>query len=94
MDQVDDAINTLVYGLQQTDNDSALLYLLAYAYIIKGSKGQAIEALDRALEADFEAYPEFLEFDKELLANDLEIMDLIEQHKKNRPSNPTEQHPQ
>ena len=89
-DRIDEAVNTLVYGLQQTDNDSALLYLLAYAYVVKGCKGQALETLDRALEADFEAYPDFLEFDKELLANDLEIMDLIEQHKKNQQSNPTE----
>ena len=82
MQQVDEAINTLVFGLQQPDNDSALLYLLAYAYFVKGCQGMGLETLDQALEADFEAYPDFLEFDKELLANNMEIIELIEQHKK------------
>jgi tetratricopeptide (TPR) repeat protein len=82
MDQVDEAINTLQYGLLQTDDDSALLYLLTYAYFVKGSRQQALEALNRALEADFEAWPDFIEYDKELLANDVDIIALIEEHKK------------
>ena len=80
-DKIDEAINTLVYGLQQTDNDSALLYLLAYAYFVKNHRNLGLETLDRALAADFEAYPDFLEFDHEFLANDLEIMALIDQHR-------------
>ena len=82
MDQVDEAINTLQFGLIQTDNDSALLYLLAYAYFIKGNRSQGLETLNQALEADFDAWPDFLEYDKELLSNDVEIIDLIELHKK------------
>ena len=88
-DQVDEAINTLVYGLQQTDNDSALLYLLAYAYFVKGCRGQALETLDRALEADFEAYPDFIDFDRELLANDVDILTLIQQHSQSHNSDTT-----
>ena len=41
-----------------------------------------MEALNRALEADFEAWPDFIEYDKELLANDVDIIALIEEHKK------------
>lgn len=85
-DKVDDAINTIKFGLLQTDNDSALLYLLAYAYFVKGCHQEGLEALDHALDADFEAYHEFLEFDKELLANDLDVMELINQHKDNQTS--------
>ena len=81
-DKIDEAINTLVFGLQQTNNDSALLYLLAYAYFVKGSTELALETLDLALDADFEAYPEFLEFDRELLVNNLAVIDLIEQHRR------------
>ena len=80
-DKVDEAINTIKFGLLQTDNDSALLYLLAYAYFIKGFRPQALDALDQALEADFEAWSDFIEYDHELLANDTDILELITQHK-------------
>ena len=80
-DKIDEAINTIKFGLLQTDNDSALLYLLAYAYFVKGLRPQALEALDQALDADFDVWPDFLEYDKELLANDNDILELIEQHK-------------
>ena len=87
-DKIDEAINTLVYGLQQTDNDSALLFLLSYAYFVKGCKSQGLETLDHALDVDFEAYSDFLEFDRELLANDVEIMALIHQHSQNQDQTP------
>ena len=80
-DMVDEAINTIKFGLLQTDNDSALLYLSAYAYFIKGFRPQALDALDQALEADFEAWSDFIEYDHELLANDTDILELITQHK-------------
>ena len=89
MDQVDEAINTLQYGLLQTDDDSALLYLLTYAYFVKGSRQQALETLNRALEADYEAWPDFIEYDKELLANDLDVIALIEEHKQRHEAQPT-----
>jgi hypothetical protein len=67
--------------LLQTDNDPSLLYLLAYAYFVKGSHSEGLEALDQALAADFEMWPDFIEYDRELLANDTEILQLIERHK-------------
>ena len=85
-----EAINAIKFGLLQTDNDSSLLYLLAYAYFVKGSHSEGLEALDQALDADFEMWPDFIEYDKELLANDVEIMELIEQHKRNQNPNATE----
>ena len=91
MDQIDEAINTIKFGLLQTDNDSALLYLLAYGYFVKGCHNQGLEALDQALEADFEVYPDFIEFDKELLANDTEILELIARHKANQENKSNEQ---
>ena len=89
MDQVDEAINTLQYGLIQTDNAPMLLYLLAYAYFVKGNRQDGLEALDRALEADFDFWPDFLEYDRELLTNDIDIIDLIERHKKNHETQPS-----
>jgi hypothetical protein len=70
--------------LLQTDNDPALLYLLAYGYFVKGCHNQGLEALDNALEADFLVYQDFLDFDKELLANDTDILELIAKHKNKR----------
>ncbi len=84
MDNIDEAINTIQYGLQQTNNASSLLYLLAYAYFVKGLRMQGLDALDRALDADFDAYLDFLEYDRDLLANDTDIIDLIAQHKQNQ----------
>jgi tetratricopeptide (TPR) repeat protein len=81
MDQVDDAIKTILYGLQQTNNDSTLLYLLAYAYFVKGDKPSGLEALDRALDANYEAWPDFIDYDRDLLLDDTDIVNLLEQHR-------------
>ena len=89
-DKIDEAINTIKFGLLQTDNDPSLLYLLAYAYFVKGQHPEGIEALDQALTADFEMWPDFIEYDRDLLANDTAILELIEQHKKSQDANPTE----
>ena len=86
-DKIDEAINTIKFGLLQTDNDASLLYLLAYAYFVKGCRSQGLEALDQALDTNFEVWPDFLEYDRELLANDHDILELIEQHKKNQETN-------
>ena len=90
-DKIDEAINTIKFGLLQTDNDPSLLYLLAYAYYVKGQPQQGLEALDQALDADFELWPDFIEYDRELLANDADILALIEQHKKSQENKPTDQ---
>ena len=89
-DKIDEAINTIKFGLLQTDNDSSLLYLLAYAYFVKGSHGEGLGALDEALNADFDAWSEFLEFDKELLSNDTDIIELIARHKADRETKSTD----
>ena len=90
-DKIDDAINTIKFGLLQTDNDYSLLYLLAYAYFVKGNRNEALEALDQALSADFEVWPDFIEYDRELLANDTDVLALIEQHKKTQDNHPSNQ---
>jgi tetratricopeptide (TPR) repeat protein len=87
-DKIDEAINTINFGLLQTDNDPSLLYLLAYAFFVKGSRQDGLEALERALVADFEGYADFIEFDRELLANDTDILELIAEHKKSQENLP------
>ncbi len=81
-DKLEEAVNTIKFGLLQTDNDASLLYLLAYACFVKGNRNEGLEALDQALDANFEAYPDFFDYDRELLANDTDILELIEQHRK------------
>ena len=88
-DKVDEAIETIQYGLNKTNNAPSLLYLLAYAYFLKGEHQQGLSVLDQALTADFEGYKEFIEYDKELLGNDVDIIDLIAQHKTQH-DNPTD----
>lgn len=90
LDKIDDAIETIKTGLAKTDNEPSLLYLLAYAYFVKGDHQQGLNALDQALTADFEGYKDFIEYDKELLGNDVDIIDMIAQHKAqhDNPSNP------
>ena len=61
--------------------------MLAYAYFVKGSRDQGLETLDHALEADFELWNDFLEYDRDLLSNDVDIIGLIERHKKNHENN-------
>ncbi len=89
-DKIDEAINTINFGLLQTDNDPTLLYLLAYAHLVKGNREEGLEALDQALNADFELWTDFLEYDHDLLANDTDILELIARHKKDQDANPTE----
>ena len=80
-DRVDEAIATLRQGLQNTENDPMLLYLLSYAYLIKGDRVKGLSTLDMALEADFEGYRDFVDYDKDFLSNDIDVIDLINQHK-------------
>ena len=87
-DQVDEAINTLKYGLLQTDNAPSLLYLLAYAYFVKGDRLHGLDTLDRALEADFDAWPDFIDYDRDLLLDDNDIVYLLEQHRIKHEQNP------
>lgn len=80
-DKIDDAIETIQTGLVKTNNDPSLIYLLAYAFFVKGDHQQGLNALDQALTADFDGYPDFIEYDKDMLGNDIDIIDLISQHK-------------
>lgn len=85
----DEAIKTLRSGLFSTFNHPSLLYLLAYVYFVKGTQQQGLDTLDQALSADFEGYKDFIEYDKELLGNNIDIIDLIAKHKArhNNPNN-------
>lgn len=88
-DKIDEAIETIQHGLNKTNNAPSLLYLLAYAFFLKGEHQQGLSVLDQALSADFEGYKEFIEYDKELLGNDVDIIDMIAQHKTQH-DNPTD----
>lgn len=84
LDHVDDAIAILRQGIQNTNSDPSLLYFLAYAYFVNEDNDNGLTALDLALEADFEGYHEFIEYDKELLGNNIDIIDMIASHKQKR----------
>ena len=83
MDRYDEAICYLHLGLQRTDNDPTLKYLLAFLHLEKGERQLALHYLEEALEAYPEYYKEFLDFNPEMLTNDLEVMEMVERKVRN-----------
>lgn len=77
MDRCDEAICYLHIGLQRTNNDSILLYLLAYLHLEREERQLALHYLEDALAANPDYYKEFLEYNPEMLTQDLEVMELI-----------------
>lgn len=80
MDRMDEGICYLKVGLERTNNDSLLLYLLAYLYLERGDKLVALGYLEEALKANPDYYKEFIEYNPELITNDIEVMELITRH--------------
>ena len=78
MGRSDEAICYLKLGLERTENDPTLLYLLAYLYLERSERSMAFAYLEEALEADPEYYKEFIEYNSEMITNDVEVMELIE----------------
>lgn len=77
MDRYDEAINYLHIGLQRTNNDPTLRYLLAFLHLERGERQLALFHLEIALEEYPDYYKEFLEFNPEMLNNDIEVMEMI-----------------
>ena len=80
MDRFDEAICYLHLGLQRTNNDPTLHYLLAFIHLERSERTLALHHLELGLMADPSYYKEFLEYDREWLTNDVEIMELIHQY--------------
>lgn len=78
MDRYDEAIAYLHLGMQRTNNDPTLRYLLAFLHLERGERQLALFHLETALEADPDYYKEFIEFNPEMINNDVEVMELIE----------------
>ena len=77
MDRYDEAICYLHLGLQRTNNDPTLQYLLAYLHLERGERMFALHYLEEALDKDPSYYSEFIEYNPEMITNDLEIMEMI-----------------
>ena len=84
MDRMDEAICYLNLGLQRTNNDPTLLYLLAYLHLERNERNLALHYLEDALQANPDYYKEFIEYNPEMITNDLEVMELIEKIKDKR----------
>ena len=84
MDRGDEAICYLNLGLQRTENDPTLLYLLAYLHLERNERNLALNYLEDALAANPDYYKEFIEYNPELITNDLEVMELINKIKKEK----------
>ena len=81
MNRVDEAICYLKIGLERTDNEPTLLYLLAYLHLERGERVKALAYLEEALKAYPDYYKEFIEYNPELITNDIEVMELIDKLK-------------
>ena len=77
MGRFDEAICYLKLGLERTHNDATLLYLLAYLYLERNERTQALTYLEEALTAKPDYYKEFIEYNPEMISNDVEVMELI-----------------
>lgn len=84
MDRMDEGICYLKLGLERTNNDSLLLYLLAYLHLEKGDRVTALGYLDEALTANPDYAKEFIEYNPEMLTNDVEVMEMLEKIKDKR----------
>ena len=77
MDRYDEAICYLKLGLERTNNDSTLLYLLAFLHLERNERQLALTYLEQALTANPSYYMEFIEYNPEMITNDLEVMEMI-----------------
>lgn len=84
MDRYDEAISYLHLGMQRTNNDPSLRYLLAFLHLERGERQLALYHLEIALEEDLEYYKEFLDFNPEMLKNDVEVMEMISKKTEDR----------
>lgn len=84
MDRYDEAICYLHLGLQRTNNDASLRYLLAFLHLERGERQLALHHLEIALDDDPDYYTEFLEYNPEMLTNDVEVMEMIEKKKRSK----------
>ena len=80
MNRVDEAICYLKIGLERTENEPTLLYLLAYLHLERGERVKALAYLEEALKVYPEYYKEFIEYNPELITNDVDVMELIHQY--------------
>lgn len=81
MDDVKHAINSLKKGLKLLGRNAALLYRLAFIYLVQEERELCLLHLEEALNIDFEGHVEFIEFDPEYILNDTEIINLINEYK-------------
>lgn len=77
MGRSDEGISYIHIGLQRTNNDPSLLYLLSFLHLERKERALAIHYLEEALDANPSYYKEFIEYDPELIGNDVEIMEVI-----------------
>lgn len=78
MGRMDEAICYLKIGLQRTHNHPSLLYLMAYLLLENEERQTALYYLEEALTADPEGAKEFIEYNPEMLTEDLEVMEMVE----------------
>lgn len=77
MGRMDEAICYLKIGLQRTQNHPSLLYLMAYLLLENEERQTALYYLEEALTADPEGAKEFVEYNPEMLTEDLEVMEMV-----------------
>lgn len=83
MDRYEEAFYYLHLGLERTHDDPTLHYLLAFLHLEKGERLPAFHELELGLTADPAYYKEFLDYNPEMLTNDVEVMELINKKLKN-----------
>ncbi len=83
MGRSDEGICYLHLGLERTENDPTLRYLLAYLHLERNERELALQNLEEALETAPSYYKDFIEYNPEMISNDIEVMEMIHKYVNN-----------
>lgn len=75
------AYQTLIEGLEKTNQNTSVEYYMAYLLLLTNKRENAFCYLSAALEGDFESYQDFINLDPNFLGNDIEVLETINEYK-------------
>ncbi len=75
------AAESLEKGLVNTDYDSDVKYVMAYFLLLTKKREEGLSYLGMALDDDMDSYQDFIDLNPEFLGNDVEVLEIINEHK-------------
>lgn len=75
-----EALSYLQKGIEQVEDNVILFYFSAYLYLELHERIMALNYLEQALQIDINYVSMFIDYNPEMITNDMEIMDLISRY--------------